>query len=121
MADDFSQKVISQILTILNRMDDERRANTLEQISKHMKELNNDLKIEETSIKTYQRKVNNNHNGCKRALPETFMNTVVANLLKNISEISVQSNPGDCENKWISLMIKKSSITPQLWYVKRYF
>lgn len=95
-------------------MDAETRANTLEQIATHIKELNNDMKIEETSNKNHLLKIKMNHNGFKRALPDTVKETLVANLWKNKCEISAMSYPGGCESNWISLMIDKSAITPKL-------
>lgn len=121
MADNSTQKVISKITTILDRMDAETRANTLEQIATHIKELNNDMKIEETSNKNHLLKIKMNHNGFKRALPDTVKETLVANLWKNKCEISAMSYPGGCESNWISLMIDKSAITPKLWFVMHYF
>ncbi|KAH9408589.1 hypothetical protein TYRP_010854 [Tyrophagus putrescentiae] len=97
MADNSTQKVISKITTILDRMDAETRANTLEQIATHIKELNNDMKIEETSNKNHLLKIKMNHNGFKRALPDTVKETLVANLWKNKCEISAMSYPGGCE------------------------
>lgn len=116
MADDNGQEIQDQILLVLNRMDDEVRANTLEQISKRKKEFINDLKIEEANNKDRIRKIANNHNRCEKALPETFMSTKVNDLLK-ISEVSIQSCPDEFENQWLSLMIKKSLFTQKLWFV----
>lgn len=116
MADENSQEIQNLILLVLDRMDNETRANTLEQISTRKKEFINDLKIEEENNKDRLRKIKNNHNRCERALPETFMSTKLKDLLA-VGEASVQSYPDDHENQWLSLMIKKSSFTSKLWFV----
>lgn len=109
-------EIQNQILLLLDRMDEEKRANTLEQISKHKKELINDLKIEKANNENSIREIINDHNRCKRALPETFMGIKVNELL-DTSEVSIQSYSHEYENQWLSLLIKKSSSTGKLWFV----